>query len=126
MDYVFAGGNAIVANAPYLVGFVLPPLIEVLNRDIKKENERFIVAVIICLLAASLIHWKEIADGSPEKVALLAGVIFWESQSVFKLYFAKSWMRGYIQAKVGTNEQRESINPEAEEALTPTIEQVKQ
>lgn len=117
MEYVTAIGNAVVTNAPYLVGFALPPFIEILNKDIKEESKRYAVALIICILVSVLLHWKDIEDGSPEKIVVFTGLIFMECQTIFKLYFAKSWMRGTIQEKIGTSPQRESINPEAKEAI---------
>ena len=114
-------GDAIVANAPFLVGFMLPPFVEIVNKDIHKEWERFTVTMIVCFLVGTLLHWKEIQIGNPEAVVAYSAIIFAESQAIFKLYFAKSWMRGVIQDKLGSGVERESI-PEAQAAIASQTE----
>lgn len=110
---IYTAWDAIVANAPFLVGFLLPPFIEVLSGQIHKEWERFAVAMTVCFFAGILLHWREIETGNPEVIVAYSAIIFVESQTIFKLYFAKSWFRGYIQDKVGSRVERESLNPEA-------------
>lgn len=110
METLLALWTAGVENAPHLVGFILPPFVEILNRDVKKENERFLVAVVVCLLTAIFLHWKEVAYGTPEQVVMYTALIFTESQAVFQLYFAKSWFRGTIQEKIGA--KREEVRDE--------------
>ena len=83
----------LVANASYLVGFVMPPLVEILNKDVKSSRERFAVSVGSCVLAAILLHWHELVFGSPQNLLASAGLIFTESQVVYKLYFENSWLR---------------------------------
>jgi hypothetical protein len=115
-------GGAIVANAPFLVGFLLPPFVEIINKDVHKEWERFTIAGVCCFLVAIVLHWNDIAMGNPEAVIAYSAIIFAESQTIFKLYFAKSWMRGIIQSKLGSREDRESINPEAQAAIASQTE----
>lgn len=110
MDYITAIVNSVVVNAPYLVGFVLPPIVEVLNRDVKKEKERYVVSLIVCFLVAILLHWKEIAYGTPEQVLAFTGLIFMESNTIYKLYFAKSWLKDAIQKKTMV-EETEALGP---------------
>lgn len=121
MDYAVAIGRVLVDHAPFLVGFILPPFVEVINKDIHKEWERFIVAGAVCFAIAIVFHWNEIAKGSPETVVVYSAIIFAESQTIFKLYFAKSWMRGKIQQAVGSDPNRKSLNPEAVEAISPEV-----
>lgn len=113
--------EVVVSNAPFLVGFVLPPLVEVINKDVKKEWERFVITLVICLFTGTLLHWKEIASGNPETVLLYSAAIFAESQLIFKLYFAKSWVRGAIRDKVGSSVVQEELKPEAEEAMSAKV-----
>ena len=100
MDFLISAGALIIANAPHLVGFLMPPIVEVLNKDVKGANERFLVTVFVCLLAATILHWNELIYGSPEQLLASAGIIFTESQVVFKLYFQNSWVRWKIQTKM--------------------------
>ena len=101
MDSLITLGAFIIANAPNLVGFLIPPVVEVLNKDVHGANERFLVTVFTCLLAATILHWGELLYGSPEQLLTSAGIIFTESQVVFKLYFQNSWVRWKIQTKIG-------------------------
>lgn len=126
MEYLVVLWRLLVENAPFLVGFILPPFVEIVNKDVHKEWERFVIAGGICFALAIILHWDEIAKGNPEAVVVYSAIIFAESQTIFKLYFAKSWMRGLIKEKVGANPNRESLNPEAVEATTPESEIVKQ
>lgn len=121
MDYLLAFGHAIVQNAPYLVGFVMPPFVEIVNKDVKTEEERYIVAVLVCGFAAVVLHWHQIAYGSPEQVVAYAGIIFLESNTLFKLYFANSWFRGKIQSLVGNTGSGEPVQEEGSEAVNTSI-----
>lgn len=105
--------QAIKDNGPYLVGFIMPLVVEVLNKDIKKEEERYIVAVLACFLIAVALHWNDIASGEPGRFVTYVGLIFLESNTLFKLYFANSGLRGKIQQIVS------KPSSESEESLTP-------
>ena len=101
----------LTTHAPNLIGFILPPVIEVLNKDIpsdKKINiglgrfsfpveEKFLATLSICLCAAAVLNIQKIAVGSPEEVITSFGLIFTESQAVYRLYFKDSWLREKIQ-----------------------------
>ncbi len=104
--------------APHLIGTVLPPLIEVLNKDIPHEknitlgvgkvkiemNERFLATLAICLSAAAVINAKAIQAGSVEQLLASFALIFTESQTVYKLYFENSGLREQIQDYVNPKE----------------------
>lgn len=96
MDAVLGLGLFFVNNAPALVGLILPVFVDVLNRDVHDETERFWVTVLLCVMAAGLLHWRELVDSSPEKFALWIGLIFTESQVMYRLYFKDSWLRSKI------------------------------
>lgn len=118
MEYALALLNAFLSYSPFMVGIILPPFIEILNKDIKRESERYLVAILVCVVCAIMIHWEQLVSGNPAQAALVAGLIFAESQTIFKLYFAKSKMRGTIQEKIGVSEDRKEINPEVTEKLS--------
>jgi len=105
MDYIvgliFATGNAIVENAPYLAGVLLPPLVTILNRDVPDSRARFLVATMTCLITGAILDWKQIAYGTPEKAVESIGIIFLESQAVYRLYFKGSYVEQQIQERIG-------------------------
>ena len=102
-------GSFIVSNAPQLVGLVMPPLVEVLNKDVQGKTERVLVTIAVCFIAAVLLRWNDLVYGSPKEVFALAGLIFGESQAVFKLYFENSWLRWKIQTSFSTEEKQEEL-----------------
>lgn len=93
----------VIANGPQLIGVVMPLLVEYINKDIpvNQDKIRFSMTFIACLLAAIILKWNELVTGSPESVILSAGLIFTESQIVFKLYFKESWLRSKMVNFVG-------------------------
>lgn len=104
MQLVVALAIFIVANAPKLVGFVLPPVVEFLNKDVQNDNARFIISLVVCLLAAVALDWNQVSSGNVDQTQLTMdiGIIFLESQSIFKLYFQQSWLRGKIQTVISS------------------------
>ncbi|MDE2025156.1 MAG: hypothetical protein KGJ07_01550 [Patescibacteria group bacterium] len=103
MELLVTIAMLIVANAQYLVGFILPPLVEYLNKDIPNDNVRFLVSCALCVVAAVAIDWNQISSGVIDQAHLsfLALLLFGESQTIFKLYFQSSWIRGKIQQSIG-------------------------
>lgn len=95
-------GRYAVANASNLVGFGLPLIVEVLNKDVVGTRDKRIVTVLVCVIAAGLLNWSKVLYGSPEQVIVSMGLILAESQVVFKLYFEKSALRGKIQEEIGS------------------------
>lgn len=92
MDTASATGiiGVIFSNAPDLIGIVIPVLISYLNREVVSGKERFIVTIMTCLGASTILNWQNLVYGSPEQVLISAGIIFTESQVVYKMYFEKS------------------------------------
>lgn len=103
-DFFLGAGNYIIDNAPALVGFILPPFVDIVNKDVKNETERFYVSVFLCVVAAILLHWKELAYGNEEQFFMWIGIIFSESQTTYNLYFKHSNLRGILQSKLQKNE----------------------
>lgn len=100
MDYLLALLQIASTHSPELVGFILPPIVEILNKDIDDQRERFIVSCLVCFLVASLLDWKYIAAGTPEALIGTFTIIFAESQLVFKTYFANSTIRYKISGRL--------------------------
>ena len=87
----------IVANAPFLTGLFITPLIDFLNKDIPKERDgiRFAVTISLCVFIAFLFHIKDIVlmqANTGEMIKLLT-VIFTETQIVYWRWFKNSFFR---------------------------------
>jgi len=115
--YLPAIGTAVIDNAPFLVGFIMPPIVEVFVRDIPNSKGRLIVSLLLSFLAAVWIHWHQIAIGDPEQILVISGAIFTESQAMYNLYFKDSMLRYAIQNKVDSRVERqiEFVDEEEEE-----------
>lgn len=109
MALLLALGTFVITNAPNLIGFILPPFVEYLNKDVPNENARFVISLVACLLAALAVNWQKIAAGTmtQEQLVLLIGIIFTESQTIFKLYFQESWLRQKMQTALNSANSQE-------------------
>ncbi len=94
-------------NAVDFVGLVMPPIIQILAKDIpvEKEKERFLATTAICLALAVILKWNELILGSYEQVLASFGVIFIEAQAVYKLYFKNSALRDVMDKRLTPDEQ---------------------
>jgi hypothetical protein len=104
---------------PEIIGLVLPPLIDVLNKDISPDQKleirvggismdfeaRFLISLAICFIASVIIKWNDISHGSTINLITAFSLVFTESQAVYRLYFKDSWLRGKIQDKLSKPEQ---------------------
>ena len=88
--------------APELIGVLLPPVIEILNRDIpqEKQKERFLATLAICFVVALLLKWNSLVLGNVEQLLVSFGLIFTESQAVYRLYFKDSYFRAKLKARL--------------------------
>jgi len=79
--------------APMAIGFILPPVVEWLNRDVHSDKEKWIVTFLVCTLAATLTKWSTLLSTDPGEFMKSLSIIFLESQGVYKLYFKDSKAR---------------------------------
>lgn len=102
---------ALSLYGPDLVGVLLPPIIEILNKDIAKEKvtERFLGSMAICFVVALLLKWNSLMTGSPEELVTSFGIIFTESQVIYNLYFKKSFIKAKINEKFAPSPKEEPL-----------------
>jgi hypothetical protein len=89
--------NQLVKYIPDLVGFVVPVFVEFINKNIKNDNARFIMTILVCLIVSALLKLQSLSMGSVDNFFQSAILIFSESQIIFKLYFKDSYVRMRIQ-----------------------------
>jgi hypothetical protein len=94
-------------NAVDFIGLLMPPVIQILNKDIpgEKEKERFLATIAICLTAAAILKWNELMVGSIDQLLASFTLIFVEAQVVYKLYFKTSAVKGFIDERLTPDEQ---------------------
>lgn len=111
LDLVTSLGSLVVNNSVELLGFILPPVVQILNKDVHTERERFIVSLIICLMSALVVKWNELITGDTEDMMVYAMLIWTESQVIYRMYFKTSAIQQRIQEK---------LNPVVETSIPPT------
>jgi hypothetical protein len=87
-------------TAPYIVGFFMPLFVELINKDVPGDKERFVVSALVCFVTACLIDWNKFSSGDVTSVLTWWGIVFSESYTIFKLYFQKSALRLNIQTAI--------------------------
>jgi hypothetical protein len=107
MDLYFLGviWQQLVLYSPYLVGVILPPFIEVLNKDVTDHNEQVIVTVLTCVLAATLLHWTELTTWSVDAFFGNLAIIIGESQVVYAMY----WKNSVLKTKLNDSLTKEEV-----------------
>ena len=76
-----------------MIGFILPPLIDVINTRIINANVRFVVSMVISVAVAVVVNLEQLQTGSWEELLGKAGIVFAEAQIIYKLYWEKSETR---------------------------------
>lgn len=69
-----------------LIGVILPPVADLINRRIANSQIRFLVVVILCLLLGTALAFLENGTGVLENGSL----IFASSQVVYKMWYENS------------------------------------
>jgi hypothetical protein len=74
-----------------IVGAILPPFIDLVNRFVKQSHWRFIISLVFSLVVGGVIAFLQF--GWDELLAN-GGLIFASAQTVYKLWYEKSsWQR---------------------------------
>lgn len=89
-----------ISHSADLLGIILPPLVDFVNKDVPDEKERMLVTILVCLGAAVFTKYNSLATGDPATFMASLALIFSESQIVFKLYFKNSYVREKIQERI--------------------------
>ncbi len=85
--------RSIIDNAPYLSGFLLPFINDYLNQEVSDKRNRQLIAGVSCLFFTLLIQWDALLAGNLGDAAAVYGILFTESQGMYKLYFEDSALR---------------------------------
>ena len=100
----------ILQNPEALFGLVLPVFIDIFNREVPKEREteRFLVTLFVCFVTAVFFNLNEILINSWAGALASFGIIFTESQAVYKLYFKESVLRSKLIERMYASEEIET------------------
>lgn len=84
-----------------LLGLLLPPFIDVLNKDVHDDTERYLIALIVSIVLACIIDWQAIKDTNLQSLLSTIAIISAESQLVFKLVWQRSKPQARLQQMLG-------------------------
>lgn len=113
MDVVTSIDPLLIKYAPNAIGFILPPIVEILNKDIPVDKkltfklwkfsvaikERYLATLAICFCTAVLLKLNDLQVSTLDDIFASFGIIFTESQFVYTTYFKDSNLREGIQDK---------------------------
>lgn len=80
-----------IAALSLIVGFLLPYVIRILNKDIQDDNERLVITYLVCFVAAMIIDYKSLSSGDLLSLIKWFAIVNAEAQASFKLYFSPKW-----------------------------------
>lgn len=82
-----------ITGIEFIIGAILPPFIDLINKHIKDEKYRYLISVVVCVGLAVGMNYAEML---PENVIKTLGVIFVSSQTIYKLYWKQSNLRASL------------------------------
>lgn len=85
-------------NLSLLVGFILPPFIDLINLKITNNLVKFWVAMGVCFLIGLVTNLDKLKD--LESLLGNLGIIFAESQVVYRTYWEKSSARQALEKRI--------------------------
>lgn len=72
-----------------LIGFVLPPVIELVNQKISNPTVKFLVSLVISAAVAVAIKFNELKFASAEEIFSSVALIAVEAQIAYRIYWHK-------------------------------------
>ena len=81
-----------------LLGFLMPFVVDFINKKFSIDNSKvkFSITIGLSFIIAGLFHLQELQFGDVDEFYKTAGVLFGESQLIYKMWFEKSQMRKKI------------------------------
>ena len=85
-----------------LLGFIIPFVVDFINTKAGIENSKvkFGISLAISFVIAGVLHIGELQFGNVDEFFKTSGILFSESQALYKLYFEKSQLREKIQEAI--------------------------
>lgn len=77
-----------------LVGFILPPMIDLINSHVSDARLRYTISLIVCILVGILVNLDKL--NSPSEIMGGIAVVFTSAQITYQTY----WKRSEIRSKM--------------------------
>jgi len=75
-----------------VIGAVMPPFIDLINRFVKNSRLRFVVSIMSTLLVGGILALAQYGSD----IWTNTGLIFAASQTVYKLWYSESEIKNFI------------------------------
>ena len=85
-------------NLGVLIGFILPPFIDLVNAKVSNSTVKFWISLGVCFVIGLLTNLDKI--GNPEELLGNLGIIFAQSQIIYHTYWEKSKARQSLQNRL--------------------------
>jgi high-affinity Fe2+/Pb2+ permease len=87
-----------------LIGLLLPPFIDIINRRVKDSDVRFVISIVVCVLIGLLLNFVENGShlGNQNAIATSILTVFGASQLTYKGIWENSKARA---AMLGANRE---------------------
>lgn len=85
-----------VQGLELVVGAVLPPFVDFVNRFVKGSTWRYVISLIVSLAVGAALSYTQL---SVESVLESGAIIFATAQTVYKTYYAGSGLRASLYGK---------------------------
>lgn len=79
-----------------IVGALMPVIVEFIGKWITNTNAKFIVSLLLPLVAGAALNWQSLSVADVEAILGSGAVIFAAAQGVYKLYFRDSGLQKRI------------------------------
>lgn len=73
-----------------IIGAVMPLLVELVGKWITNTNVKFIVSLVLPLIAGTVLNWKDLGVSDVDSILGSGAVIFAAAQGVYRLYWRDS------------------------------------
>lgn len=83
-----------------LIGFILPPIIDLVNSKVPNTKLRFWIAFVICAVIGVAIKYKELAVGNVDVALGSVSLVFAEAQVIYYQFWQGSGVRESLQKRL--------------------------
>lgn len=82
------GGEKLMQN---LIGFLLPPFIDLINKDIPNSKVKFVISLVVCVIVGVILNYQQLSNTQN----LLGGIaiVFTTAQVTYYTYWQNSQLR---------------------------------
>lgn len=83
-----------------LVGFILPPVIDLINARVADTKVRFLISLAICVVISVVINFNQLQYGTMSGFWASLALIGSEAQTVYNLFWKNSDTRANMVKKI--------------------------